>query len=112
MNELPFNDCFRVFVPPVVEAVNTHFNRAIALHVKDLQSPRNERVNVLESRRPHGQETRQTKVRATRFLTQLRIFSSGTPFPKGSATRPDIGDQSTQCSATNTFKENVQADYS
>lgn len=41
MNKLPFTDCFPVFVPWVVEAVNTHFNRAIALHVKDLQSPGN-----------------------------------------------------------------------
>src|ERR1700732_5405124 len=42
MNELPLANLLRVVMSRVVEAVNAHLNRAIALHVIDLQSPWNE----------------------------------------------------------------------
>jgi hypothetical protein len=33
MNELAFTHPFRIFMPRMVEAMNAHFHRAIALHV-------------------------------------------------------------------------------
>src|SRR5229473_1027400 len=42
MNESPFPNWHCILVPRVVEAVNPHLNRAIALHVMDLQCPWNE----------------------------------------------------------------------
>ncbi len=36
MNEFPFADWFRILVPRVVEAVNTHLHRAITLHMMHL----------------------------------------------------------------------------
>src|ERR1700694_1753717 len=42
MNDLSLANLLRVVMSRVVEAVNAHLNRAIALHVIDLQSPWNE----------------------------------------------------------------------
>src|SRR5713226_562086 len=42
MDKLPFANPLRVFMPRVVEAVHPHLHRAIALHVIDLQRPRNQ----------------------------------------------------------------------
>ncbi len=42
MDELPFANRLSVFMPWRVEAVNPHLHRAVALHVVDLECPRNE----------------------------------------------------------------------
>src|SRR6266404_6676902 len=42
MNELPLADCLCVVMSRVMEAVNTHLDRAIALHVINLQTAWNE----------------------------------------------------------------------
>ena len=42
MNELSLADRFCIIMARVVETVNTHLNRAVALHVMDLQTAWNE----------------------------------------------------------------------